>query len=196
MHFLNRWSGRFLLDSIAVESSGDTPEMARQYSTTVASDESASLGAEKGDKAMSYNVSKIEGIGDANAAKLEKADVRTVGDLLNMCCDTEGRRRVSEISGISRIQLLQWSHMADLMRVAGIGPEYSELLAASGVLTVKELSRRIPAHLAETMKEVKELKNLTRTVPSEKQVAKWVENAKSTGPKVCETPAFVGKRAA
>ncbi len=145
---------------------------------------------------MSYRVSEMEGIGEAYAAKLEKAGIKTVDDLLNLCCDTEGRRKVSEISGISHIELLKWSHMADLMRVAGIGPEHSDLLEAAGVLTVKELRRRIPAHLTETMKEVKDLKNLPRAVPSEKEVAKWVENAKAKEPKVCETTAFVEKEKA
>jgi hypothetical protein len=36
------------------------------------------------------------------------------------------------------------------------------------------------------MKEVNTLKNLTRATPSEKQVAKWVEKAKTMEPNVCE----------
>lgn len=151
---------------------------------------------ERGGSSMHYMVSEIEGIGEAYAAKLEKAGIKSVDDLLNLCCDTEGRRRVSEISGISHIELLKWSHMADLMRVAGIGPEYSDLLEAAGVLTVRELRSRIPAHLTETMKEVKDLKNLPRAVPSERQVAKWVENAKVMEPKVRETTTFVEKEKA
>ena len=75
--------------------------------------------------------------------------------------------------------------MADLMRVTGIGPEYSALLEAAGVLTIRELRHRIPAHLIETVKEVDILKNLTRSIPSEKEVTKWVEKAKTMEPTVC-----------
>jgi predicted flap endonuclease-1-like 5' DNA nuclease len=149
---------------------------------------------ERGGLPMSHKVAEIEGVGAANAEKLEKAGIKTVDDLLKMCCDTEGRRTVSERAGISEFQLLRWSHMADLMRVIGIGPEYSELLEAAGVLTIKELRRRNPAHLTETMKEVNTLKNLTRSVPSEKQVAKWVEKAKAMEPNVCESADFIERK--
>ncbi len=64
------------------------------------------------------------------------------------------------------------------------------------MLTIKELRRRIPAHLTETMKEVNTLKDLTRSVPSEKEVTKWVEKAKTTGPNVCESADLIEKRKA
>lgn len=136
---------------------------------------------------MNHKVAEIEGVGAAQAGKLEKAGIKTVNDLLQMCCDAEGRSKVSETTGIAEIELRRWSHMADLMRVTGIGPEYSELLEAVGVLTIKELGRRIPAHLTETMKEVNTLKNLIKSVPSEKEVTKWVEKAKTMGPNVCDS---------
>ena len=88
--------------------------------------------------------------------KLAAASIKTVNDLLGMCCDTEGRRKVAEMTGVSESLLLKWSHLADLMRVTGIGPEYSELLEAAGVLTIKELRHRVPEHLAAKMREVNE----------------------------------------
>jgi len=72
--------------------------------------------------------------------------------------------------------------MADLMRISGIGSEYSELLEAAGVDTVKELRNRNAANLATKMAEVNETKKLTRTVPSEKVVSGWVEQAGSLEP--------------
>jgi len=44
--------------------------------------------------------------------------------------------------------------MADLMRISGIGEEYSELLEAAGVDTVKELKHRNPENLAAKTKEI------------------------------------------
>ena len=72
--------------------------------------------------------------------------------------------------------------MADLMRISGIGSEFSELLEAAGVDTVKELRNRNAGNLAAKMAEVNEQKKLTRTVPSEKTVAGWVDQAKSMDP--------------
>ena len=131
---------------------------------------------------MSYKIEEIEGIGPAYAEKLSAADVKTTDDLLKLCCDARGRKSTAEKTGVSAGQLLKWANMADLMRISGVGSEYSELLEAAGVDTVKELRNRNAENLAVKMAEVNETKNLTRTVPSEKVVKGWVEHAKTLDP--------------
>jgi predicted flap endonuclease-1-like 5' DNA nuclease len=131
---------------------------------------------------MSYKIEEIEGIGPAYAEKLSAADVKTTDGLLKLCCDAKGRKSTSEKTGVSEGQLLKWANMADLMRISGVGSEYSELLEVAGVDTVKELRNRNAENLAAKMAEVNETKNLTRTVPSEKVVKGWVEQAKTLDP--------------
>ncbi|MBM3487812.1 MAG: DUF4332 domain-containing protein [Alphaproteobacteria bacterium] len=74
--------------------------------------------------------------------------------------------------------------MADLMRISGVGGEYAELLEAAGVDTVKELRTRNTANLAKAMASANEQKKLTRRVPSETEVTKWINQAKTLDPKV------------
>ena len=131
---------------------------------------------------MSYKIEEIEGIGPAYAEKLSAADVKTTDDLLRLCCDAKGRKSTAEKTGVSAGQLLKWANMADLMRISGVGSEYSELLEVAGVDTVKELRNRNAENLAVKMAEVNETKNLTRAVPSEKVVKGWVEQAKTLDP--------------
>ncbi len=131
---------------------------------------------------MSYKIEEIEGIGPAFANKLSAAAIKTTNDLLKLCCDAKGRKSTSEKTGVSEHQLLKWANMADLMRIKGIGSEFSELLEAAGVDTVKELRNRNAENLAAKMKEVNDVKKLTRTVPSEKTVTTWVSQAKSLDP--------------
>jgi len=131
---------------------------------------------------MSYKIEEIEGIGPAYAEKLSAADVKTTDDLLKLCCDAKGRKSTAEKTGVSAGQLLKWANMADLMRISGVGSECSELLEAAGVDTVKELRNRNAENLAVKIAEVNETKNLTRTVPSEKVVKGWVEQAKTLDP--------------
>ncbi len=131
---------------------------------------------------MGYKIEEIEGIGPAYAEKLAKADIGTTEKLLELCCDKKGRSAVAESTGCSESQLLKWANMADLMRISGVGSEFSELLEAAGVDTVKELRNRNAANLAEAMKSCNEEKKLTRTVPSESVVEKWVAQAKSLDP--------------
>ncbi|MGB5325459.1 MAG: DUF4332 domain-containing protein [Pseudomonadales bacterium] len=131
---------------------------------------------------MAYRIDEIEGIGPAMSEKLGSAKIKTTNDLLKLCCDKKGRESTAVKTGCSESQLLKWVNMADLMRVSGVGQEFSELLEAAGVDTVKELRNRNAANLAEAMKTVNAQKKLCRAVPSEKTVAKWVAQAKEMSP--------------
>ena len=131
---------------------------------------------------MGYKIEEIEGIGPAYAEKLAAADIKTTDALLKLCCDAKGRKATAEKTGLSEGQLLKWANMADLMRISGIGSEYSELLEAAGVDTVKELRNRNAENLAAKMAEVNETKKLTRALPAGKTVSKWIEQAGSLEP--------------
>ena len=131
---------------------------------------------------MASKIQNIEGIGPAFAEKLAAADISTTDDLLKLCCDAKGRATTAEKTGVSEAQLLKWANMADLMRIKGVGSEFSELLEAAGVDTVKELRNRNAENLAAKMAEINAAKKLTRTVPSEKTVSDWVTQAKSLDP--------------
>jgi predicted flap endonuclease-1-like 5' DNA nuclease len=121
----------------------------------------------------------IEGIGDAYAAKLKSAGVTSVEGLLEAGATPKGRKDLAEKSGISGVLVLRGVNHADLYRIKGIGSEYSELLEASGVDTVVELAKRKPENLSAKMVEVNAEKKLVRKLPTEAQVAGWVEQAKA-----------------
>ena len=127
----------------------------------------------------SYSITEIEGIGPSFKKKLAKIGIRTTGKLLERAANPKGRRQLAEESGVDEARILKWANMADLMRVRGVAEEYSELLEAAGVDTVKELKRRNAANLAEKMAEVNKKKKLVRLLPSEKRVDSWVAHAKT-----------------
>jgi len=133
---------------------------------------------------MKYKIQEIEGIGPVYGAKLEAIGIKTTNDLLEQCSSPKGRKAIAEKTGIKEAQILKWANMSDLMRISGVAEEYSELLEAAGVDTVKELKHRNPENLAAKMKEVNEEKKLTRAVPSAKEVTRWVEQAKALEPKI------------
>ena len=131
---------------------------------------------------MGYKIEEIEGIGPTYSEKLAAADISTTDDLLKLCFDARGRKATAEKTGVSEGQLLKWANMADLMRISGVGSEYSELLEAAGVDTVKELRNRNAANLAAKMAEVNETRKLTRALPAEKAVSQWIEQAGTLDP--------------
>lgn len=131
---------------------------------------------------MSYSIAEIEGIGPAYAKKLQAAGIRTTDAYLDRAKDPKGRKALAEETGIDDKRILKWANMADLMRIKGVGEEYSELLEAAGVDTVKELRNRNAENLAGKMREVNETKKLVRQVPADSAVADWVEQAKKLPP--------------
>jgi len=128
---------------------------------------------------MAYKISEIEGIGPKYTERLTAAGIATTDDLLKTCASRKGRDETAEKTGFTTAQLLKWTNMADLMRISGIGEEFSELLEAAGVDTVRELATRRADNLAAKMKEVNEAKKLTRALPAETQVQKWIDQAKT-----------------
>ncbi len=131
---------------------------------------------------MSYKIQEIEGIGPVNGKKLEEAGINTTSDLLETCGSAKGRKETSGKTGVSESVLLGWANKADLMRIKGVGKQFSELLEAAGVDTVKELKMRNPDNLSAKMKEINEAKKLTRSIPEPSQIEKWVAEAKEMNP--------------
>lgn len=133
---------------------------------------------------MNYKVEDIEGIGPVNATILQQAGITDTVTLLARCSDSSGRNQVIAATGLSESRLLKWVNMADLMRISGVGSEFSELLEAAGVDTITELRRRKAEYLAAMMEQINLTRNLTRTVPSVTQVQTWIEQAKTLEPTI------------
>jgi predicted flap endonuclease-1-like 5' DNA nuclease len=123
-------------------------------------------------------VEKIEGIGPVYAQKLLEVGVKTTADLLEQGKSRKGREELVEKTGISAALMLKWVNMADMMRISGIGEEYSELLEKAGVDTVKELRNRIPENLHQALGEANKVHKLVRRLPHLSEVEKWVKEAK------------------
>lgn len=119
----------------------------------------------------------IEGIGPALSEKLEEAGISSIEKLLESGGSKQGREDLSEKCGISEPQLLKFVNHADLMRIKGIGGEYSELLEYAGVDSVPELGQRNAANLAAKIEDLNLEKKLVRSTPSESQVQGWIDQA-------------------
>lgn len=127
---------------------------------------------------MSKPIKEIEGIGPTNAEKFANIGIHTTKDLLNKGCTKEGRKYLTEKTGISEKLILEWVNLADLFRIEGVGEEYSDLLEEAGVDTAVELSNRNPQSLHGKLTEINEKKKLVRQLPSLDMIKKWIEQAK------------------
>lgn len=124
-------------------------------------------------------ITDIEGIGEVYAVKLRTAGVRTTEALLERGGTPKGRKGLAEMTGFSEQTILEWVNRADLFRVRGIGSQYSDLLEAAGVDTVRELAVRKAESLLENLTKVNTEKNKVNKLPTLSQVKSWIQIAKT-----------------
>ena len=124
----------------------------------------------------------IEGIGQVYKKKLNAVGVRTTDQLLWLGASPKGREELAAEADIPEKLILEWVNLSDLMRIKGVGEEYSDLLEEAGVDTVKEVRVRNADNLYEAIVATNKTKKLVRRTPSLKQVKKWVAEAKILPP--------------
>ncbi len=123
-------------------------------------------------------IADVEGIGPVYAEKLAAVGIKTTDDLLTAGAKPYDREKIAESTGISAKLIREWVDNVDLMRVPGVGPQYSDLLEAAGVGSPAELAQRNPANLAVTVQEVVAARpGIVRRAPSEGEIAGWIEAA-------------------
>jgi nucleotidyltransferase/DNA polymerase involved in DNA repair len=98
--------------------------------------------------------------------------------LLEAARTAKGRKQLSAKTGFSEQQLLEWANLADCMRIPGMGKAKAELLRASGVNTVRELTHRNPSRLAQAMRDANDKRKLVQVLPSEKTVEQLIQKAR------------------
>ena len=133
---------------------------------------------------MGYKIEDVEGIGPVYGEKLRAVGISAVDKLLELGATKSGRSSLAKETGISEKEILKWVNHADLFRIAGVGPQFAELLEAAGVDTVKELRNRNAENLYSKIGEKKKKKKLVRRLPSLSQVEEMIELAGTLDPKV------------
>jgi predicted flap endonuclease-1-like 5' DNA nuclease len=136
---------------------------------------------------LTYEIEAIEGIGPIRGELLRNLGIKTVDDLLRAGSSNLARRQVAKEVGVSDEILLKWINRGDLLRVRGVGKQYSELLEAAGVISVNDLSTRSPSSLYRTLKVINNERNLVKRVPFAKTIRTWVYNARNLEPVPIQT---------
>ncbi|MBY0532665.1 MAG: DUF4332 domain-containing protein [Xanthobacteraceae bacterium] len=136
----------------------------------------------------SYPIKEIGGIDAVSLEKLRAVRIRTTAGLLKAAKDAKGRKTLSEKTGIPVAEILNIVNQADLMRIKGLGGDYTCLLRGVGVDTLRALRHRNPRHLAKKMatenaersRRTAKSRNekAVQLLPSEKAIQKWIERAR------------------
>jgi predicted flap endonuclease-1-like 5' DNA nuclease len=129
-------------------------------------------------RAEEEDVEMIEGIGRVRGRLLRNVGIQTVSDLLRVGATIRGRQRIAREVGVSYSVMLKWVYRGDLLRIRGVGRQYSGLLESAGITTVTDLSMRNPLALCQRLKVVNKKRNLVRRTPPAKTIEIWVNSAK------------------
>jgi len=130
------------------------------------------------------SIEAIQDIGVRHRSRPKAAELWSCRALLEAGATKKGRRIVAETVGVSESRVLEWVHKADLMRVNGISTRYSQLLEAAGVESMRKLRKSRPAQLHQSLVEEdkKRRKRLVNRLPPAKEVAAWIEQARTLSP--------------
>jgi predicted flap endonuclease-1-like 5' DNA nuclease len=90
------------------------------------------------------DVEAVEGIGRIYGEKLRAAGVHTTARLCY-----EDTQSLADRVGVPVRTVEQWKAMAELIKISGVGPQYAEALARSGINGIAELKRRSPGAISE-----------------------------------------------
>ena len=133
---------------------------------------------------MAHRIDEIEGIAPSYSEKLYQAGIETTDDLLNVCAHKKERDELAGKIGVNTDLLLKWTNTADLFRIRGIGKQYSEMLEATGIETIKELRTQEAIGLSRKLHEVNARRKYSKINPSPHIVQRWISQAKELGLKI------------
>jgi predicted flap endonuclease-1-like 5' DNA nuclease len=127
-------------------------------------------------------IEDIEGIGTGFGKRLRAEGIATTEKLLELCATDDGVRRVCNCVAVDEATVRNWGTMADLMRIRGLGGQWSELLWRSGVASVQDLASCDAATLAARMAEVNEAEHRVAELPGEQRVKQFIGEAATLQP--------------
>jgi predicted flap endonuclease-1-like 5' DNA nuclease len=122
-------------------------------------------------------VETIEGIGPTYGGRLRGVGITRISDLLQAGSTRNERSALANKLGVASTTVLKWVSRADFFRIRGVGKQYSDLIVASGIHNVDDLSRSNPKNLYAKLKDTDRKMNLVKRPPSFNTVKRWIAHA-------------------
>ena len=131
-------------------------------------------------RASNYALEEIpDAIPAADAQKLKAQGIGTTFQLLEKAGDAKARKELAKTAKVAEKSLDTWVQMADVMRVKGVGPDVTRLLAACGVRTVAQLKTQDATKLSDAITKVNDKQHLSQNPPSVEHLQAWIAQAQT-----------------
>ncbi len=124
------------------------------------------------------SLTTIKGVGRKIAALFQKTtEVDSIEALVRAGATSKGRADLAAATGKPKYLILRWVQLSDLMRVDGVGEDYSALLWRAGVTSAPELAQQNPDGLLKILENSNRRLNVVNRLPAADRVKSWIEQA-------------------
>ncbi|HLL78754.1 MAG TPA: DUF4332 domain-containing protein [Ktedonobacteraceae bacterium] len=123
-------------------------------------------------------LSDIKGLATEVRAKLEAEGIKNTTQFLERTQTQKQRTELAHKVGATPEAMKEMANRADLMRLNGIGGDFSNLLEEAGVNSCKELQHRVPEKLHAALVEIHTSQKIGHHAPSLVQTTAWITEAK------------------
>ncbi len=128
---------------------------------------------------MNDSMSDIKGLQPEVKTKLESEGIRNTTQFLEHTRTQQQRTELARKVGTTPVVIKELANRADLMRVHGVGGDYSNLLEEAGVNSCRELQHRVPEKLHTAIVAIHTDKKIGYRVPTLVQMTQWITEAKA-----------------
>jgi predicted flap endonuclease-1-like 5' DNA nuclease len=128
---------------------------------------------------MNDSMSDIKGLEPEVKTKLESQGIRTTTQFLEHSRTPQQRTELAHKVGTTLVAIKELANRADLMRIPGVGGDYSNLLEEAGVNSCRELQHRVPEKLHKALEAIHTGKKIGYRVPTLVQTTQWITEARA-----------------
>ena len=127
---------------------------------------------------MNATISDLKGLQPEVKTKLEFEGIRNTQQFLERTRTPQQRAELAHKVGTTPVAIKELANRADLMRLTGVGGDFSNMLEEAGVNSCKELQHRVPEKLYTTLEALHTDKKIGHRAPALAQVTEWIAEAK------------------
>lgn len=122
----------------------------------------------------------LAAIGETYAALLKEHGISSRDDLIRKADTREAQQTLAEELGIDVSLVRRWALLTDLLRIVGLDVPSANLLEASDVRSIRQLSNSNPEKLTRLLGQVNRGRSLVKETPSEETLRRWITDARNT----------------
>ena len=128
---------------------------------------------------MNDSMSDIKGLEPEVKTKLESEGIGTTTQFLEHTRTQQQRTELAHKVGTTLVAIKELANRADLMRIPGVGGDFSNLLEEAGVNSCRELQHRVPEKLHKALEAIHTGKKIGYRVPTLVQTTQWITEARA-----------------